>query len=137
MAEDTAENTAEDVAGDVARAAARRLVPEFGPRVEAEVEGALYARDTGERHEYDPVSIGILIVAIATLAWEIYSRHADKGEHPDAGPEVTERVLHNEIRHEIEVTPDSVRVTEVVVQEIVRRTTVLLEKIFVLPCVPE
>jgi hypothetical protein len=110
----------EDPAGEIARAAARRLVPEFGVRVEAGVEAALYAQEDGVRHEYDPVAIGALIVSIAQLAWTIYSDHRTKA--PDAPPEHLELVLRNEIRREVELTPSSARITDVVVKEVIDRS---------------
>lgn len=110
---------AEDPVAEVARTAARQLAPEFGTRVQTEVEEALYARDDGERHEYDAVAIGALIVSIAQFAWMIYSDHRKKA--PDTAPEIAEQVLRTEIRHEVEVTPASVKITDVVAQEIIAR----------------
>jgi hypothetical protein len=110
----------DDPATAIARAVAKRLVPEFGVRVEAEVEAALYAQEDGVRHEYDPVAIGALIVSIAQLAWTIYSDYRKKV--PDAPPERVELVLRTEIRREVEITPTSTQVTDVVVKEIIDRT---------------
>lgn len=110
----------DDPAGEIARAAGVRLAAEFGPRTEIEVDAALFARDfPGKTEQYDPVSIGILIVAIATLAWMIYSDH--RKESPEAPPEATKRVLRHELSREIEATPTSLRVTEVVITEIIDR----------------
>lgn len=108
---------AEDPVAEIARAASRRLVPEFGTRVETDVEEALYAWDNGERHQYDLAAVGALIVSIAQLAWTIYADHRKKT--PNAASDVTERVLRTELRHEVEKTPASLKITEVVVQEIV------------------
>lgn len=110
----------EDPASEIARAAARQLLPEFGARVEVEVEAALYAQEDGARHEYDPVAIGALIVSVAQLAWTIYSDHRKKA--PDVPPEHLELVLRNEIRREVEVTPGSARITDVVVKEVINRS---------------
>jgi hypothetical protein len=114
---------ADDPVAEVARAAARRLVQEFGQDVETRTEAALYARDLSRGPEqYDPVSLGILIVSIATLAWMVYSDHRKTAPH--ASPAAVERVLRNEIRREVEVTPDSIRITDVVVQEIMDKHSV-------------
>jgi hypothetical protein len=104
----------EDMAAEVARGAARRLAPEYGERIEAEVEEAL----SGGARQYDPVSVGILVVAIATLAWEVYAKRRERKE----SPEVLDRAIRTEVRREFEMTPDSVRVTEVVIKEIVDRS---------------
>lgn len=110
----------EDPASEIARAAAGRLIPEFGARVQTGVEAALYAQEDGVRHEYDPIAIGALIVSIAQLAWTIYSDHRKKA--PDAPPEHLELVLRNEIRREVEITPGSTRITDVVIKEIFNRS---------------
>jgi hypothetical protein len=102
----------------IARAAAKRLAPEYGPRLEVDVEAALYARDSERGPEqYDPVSVGILLVSIATLAWMIYSDHRKKA--PGAAPEVVERTVRTELRRQVDATPESARISEVVVTEIV------------------
>ena len=58
-----------------ARAIAAQLAAEHGPGVVAEVDAALHARRRAERPQQfvDPVSLGSLIVAVATLAWTIYA----------------------------------------------------------------
>jgi hypothetical protein len=110
----------DDEIDEIARAAAVRLSPEFGPRTEAEVAAALFARRVPRAAEqYDPVSVGILIVAIVTLAWTVYSDH--RKEHPDAAREVIELTVRSELRREFEATPASVRITEVVITEITER----------------
>jgi hypothetical protein len=96
------------------------LVPECGDRVEVEVEAALYSQEDGVRHEYDPIAIGALIASITQLAWTIYSDHRKK--EPDASPEHLELVLRNEMRHEVEVTPGSTRITDMVVKEVIDRS---------------
>ena len=71
-----------------ARAAAQRLSPEHGgPRLIADVEAALYARDNREASappaQYvDPIDLGILIVAIATLVWTVYRDLRTKTDKP-------------------------------------------------------
>jgi len=102
----------------IARAAAKQLAPEYGPKLEVDVEAALYMRDSDRGPEqFDPVSIGVLIVSIATLAWMIYSDHRKKA--PSAAPEVIERAVRSELRRQVDVTPEGNKISEVVVTEIV------------------
>jgi hypothetical protein len=111
----------DDPVGDIARAAAQRLAPEHGERLAAEVEAALYARNStrgAEQYVIDPVALGTLIVAIATLAWTIYSDL--RKEKPEVVPEVAERELRVELRRFGESGPERDRVTEIIVSEIVR-----------------
>jgi hypothetical protein len=69
-----------------ARAAAHRLAAEHGPGLAADVEAALHTRDADQRpgQYLDPVSLGTLIVAIATLAWTIYTDK--RKQHPTRRP---------------------------------------------------
>ncbi|WIX85688.1 hypothetical protein [Amycolatopsis sp. DG1A-15b] len=57
-----------------AHAAARRLASIGGQRLEADVVAALHSRDTRAtpNQYFDPVSLGSLIVSMATLAWTVY-----------------------------------------------------------------
>lgn len=105
----------------VARAAALRLTPEYGQWLVADVEATLYApgsRGAGrDPEQYDWVSLGGLIVAIATLAYTVY---ADlKKQAPDTRPEVAARTLIVALRSHNDGTPDSDTITEVIVSEIV------------------
>jgi hypothetical protein len=110
----------DDPVDEIARATGVRLTADFGPQTEAEVELALLARHTPPQAvQYDAVSIGILIVAITTLAWMVYCDH--RSEKPHVAPEVTERILRTEIRREFEATPASLRITDVIIEEIVVR----------------
>jgi hypothetical protein len=110
----------DDPVGDIARAAAQRLAPEHGERIQAEVEAALSARETPRAVEQfvDPIALGSLIVAIAMLAWTIYSDL--RKEKPDVAPEVAERELRVELRRFGEGGPERARVDEIIVTEIVR-----------------
>jgi hypothetical protein len=73
-----------DPAAGAARAAAAILAPDLGPDLPAEVEIALAARGDWQRPDLylDPVSLGGLIVAIATLAWTIYTDQRDRKSGP-------------------------------------------------------
>jgi hypothetical protein len=74
----------------------------------------------------DPVSIGILVVAIATLAWEIYrdkhkDKHEDKHATGPARPSVIARQVRIALRErDVAVPPGTERITEVVATEIIR-----------------
>ena len=111
----------DDPVGDIARAAAERLAPEHGERLRAEVEAALYARGAtrgAEQYVVDPIALASLIVAIATLAWTIYSDL--RKEKPDIAPQVAERELRVELRRFAGQGPERDTVDEIIVTEIVR-----------------
>ena len=82
-----------------ARAAAEQLGAEYGPGLAAEVEAALHAQGTVQRPDQylDPVAVGSLIVAAATLAWDIYSKRRKRTAEPSSdnaiGHDVTCQVL--------------------------------------------
>lgn len=75
-----------DAVQQAARAAAARLAPEYGQRLPADVEAALHSADsTPRRDQYlDPISLGGLIVSVATLAWTVYQDHKKKYNDPPA-----------------------------------------------------
>jgi hypothetical protein len=113
---------------DAARAAAAFLAHDLGLSLPAEVEAALYARDSGEQApgQYDPTAVAglavgaaSLIVSIAQLAWSIVS---DQGTH-------TAKPSHENIARQVRIAlcqqngplpPDNHRITEVVITEIIR-----------------
>lgn len=104
-----------------ARAAAGRLAAEYGPGLAADVEAALHARGTARRPDQyiDPVSVGSLIVAIASLAWTVYSELRKKTPQPP--PEVVARQVLAEFReYDGPGTDDSGRITEIVVTDIIQ-----------------
>jgi hypothetical protein len=103
-----------------ARAAARELAPQYGPRLEAEVEAALHgAGEAGPPQRYDPVAIGALIVAIAQLAYQIYSDRRDRGEKPS--PDTLSRTVRVEYRREHELTASGEKIIETISKEITTR----------------
>ena len=61
-----------DGAATAARAAAQRLAADYGPALPQHVEAALHAPAEPPTRYVDPVAIGGLIVAVATLAWTVY-----------------------------------------------------------------
>jgi hypothetical protein len=105
-----------------ARATALHLAPEYGPGLVADVEDALQARGTAAPRpgQYvDPVSVGTLIVAIATLAWTVYTDLRNKT--PEPAPEVVARQVRVQLRDQGGALPQEPdRITEIVVTEIVR-----------------
>ncbi|MEU1010975.1 hypothetical protein [Streptomyces sp. NPDC005890] len=58
-----------------ARSAAQRLVTPQNPHLATDVEAALHTRQSTTRPDQylDPISLGALIVSIASLAWAVYS----------------------------------------------------------------
>jgi hypothetical protein len=110
-----------DAIAAAARAAAARLATEHGPGLAADVEAALHTRDSDQRpgQYLDPVSLGILIVAIATLAWTIYT---DKRKTtPSPPPSTVARQVRIELRQQGATSPhDTDRITEIVVTELIQ-----------------
>ena len=111
----------EPVVAEAARAAAKQLVPEYGARVEAEVEAVLHGADSRKSSNQfiDPVAVGGLIVAIAQLAYQIYSDHKKKGEKP--AKDVVERRVRVERRREVDLTAAEEKIIEIVSAEIIER----------------
>jgi hypothetical protein len=113
-----------DPVADAARSAAAILAPDLGPSLPAEVEAALAARSTGQRPDryLDPVSVASLIVAIATLAWTIYT---DQRKHaPDPPPDSIARQVRITLRdQDVSLPPGTERITEVVATEITREAS--------------
>ena len=105
-----------DPIADSARAAAGRLDSEYGPGLISEVEAAL---DPGKSVQYfDPVSVGALIVSIATLAWTIYNDLKKTKTSPTL--DVVARSIHVEIRNWGDLSPTSLeQITDIVVTEII------------------
>jgi hypothetical protein len=104
-----------------ARAAAARLGGQHSPGLAADVETALHNRGTEQRPDryFDPVSLGSLIVSIASLAWSIYIGLKQKTANP--APDVLARAVRVELRTRSDTTAASqTEVTDVVVTEIIR-----------------
>ncbi|WP_055615225.1 hypothetical protein [Streptomyces phaeochromogenes] len=64
-----------DPVGLGARAAAQRLATPHNLNLTTDVEAALHTRETTNRPDQylDPISIGALIVSIASLTWTVYN----------------------------------------------------------------
>ncbi|MBT2482475.1 hypothetical protein J7E94_30725 [Streptomyces sp. ISL-94] len=67
-----------------ARAAARRLTTPSTPALLTDVEAALHGRRATDRPDQygDPISLGALIVSIASLAWTIYNDRKEDNPAP-------------------------------------------------------
>jgi hypothetical protein len=83
---------------DGARAAAQHLAIRYGPGLTADVEEALDKRfiETFPDQYPDPLTLGSFIVAIATLAWNIYD--SLRAKTPAPPPEVVTRTVETELR---------------------------------------
>jgi hypothetical protein len=122
-----------DHAAEAARSAAVILAPDLGRSLPVEVEAALAARGVEQRpgRFFDPISLGALVVAIATLAWTIYNdqRNRAREQKTALSPAVQEpeadsvpRQVRIKLRESDEVLPPGTdRITEVVVTEIIRQ----------------
>jgi hypothetical protein len=112
-----------DPISTAARAAAGQLAADYGPTMPTDVEAELATQGTTERpgQYFDPISLGSLLVAIATLAWTIYN---DKRKQtPNPSPDVVARQVRVELRNQGDTRHsqhDINRVTEVVVTEIIQ-----------------
>jgi hypothetical protein len=84
-----------DPIAETARAAAVRLADEYGPGVLGQVEAELNGRTAGTY--FDPVAIGGLVVAVASLAWTVYADLKKKTPKPD--PEVVARAVRVQLDH--------------------------------------
>ncbi|MFE7558633.1 hypothetical protein [Kitasatospora sp. NPDC057500] len=76
-----------------ARAAAQRLTTPRTPSLPIDVEAALHARGATTRpgRYLDPIALGSLVVAAATLAWGVYKDL--RKQTPDPSPEVVTRTV--------------------------------------------
>jgi hypothetical protein len=109
----------DDVVAVAARAAAKELAPEYGARIEAEVEAALYgAGEVGPPSQFtDPVAVSALIVGIAQLAYPIYSDYKKRGEK--LAKDTLTRRVRVKARETRNLTQDDERVIEIVVEQII------------------
>jgi hypothetical protein len=116
-----------DPVADAARAAVVILAPELGRDLPFEVEASLAVRAGARRPDsyLDVVSLGSLIVSVATLAWTIFNdqRARHKEQQQGQGPEADSiaRQIRITLRDQDTVLPpDAERITEVVATEIIR-----------------
>jgi hypothetical protein len=107
-----------DPVQDAARAAGRQLSRQYGSNLTDEIETALQERDfAAVPGQYpDPVSLGSLIVSIATLAWTVYSNLRTKHSDPTSDTVIhAVRVQLNE-KHSLDTTQHQEIIT-ITVQE--------------------
>lgn len=112
-----------DPAADAARSAAAILAPGHGQNLPVEVEAALAARGGDQRPEryFDPVSIGTLIVSIATLAWTVYNDQRNRGHGQEPEADSFTREVRITLRdQDTALPPGTELITEVVATEIIR-----------------
>src|SRR4051794_31851497 len=79
---------------EAARVAADRLSVELGPALVHDVEAAIHEREAGaraQRYFVDPISLGGLVVSVATLAWTVYKDLKSRTSTP-AAPVIERRV---------------------------------------------
>jgi hypothetical protein len=108
-----------DPIGFAARAAAQQLQAEAGPGLVAEVEAVLATRESPSAppQYIDPVALASLIVAIASLAWTVYTDLKKRTAQPPA--EVIARTVRVSRRDQGQAdAPD--HVVEVIVTETIR-----------------
>jgi hypothetical protein len=114
-----------DPVADAARAAAALLSPDHGPALPAEVEAALAARGTSQRpgRYLDPVSLATLIVAIAALAWQIYTDHRNHTSDPPPADTIARQIRITLREQDTALPPGTERITEIVATEITRHAS--------------
>jgi hypothetical protein len=109
------------------RAAAVRLARDYDPDLPAQVEAVLAARGTSEPVDryLDPVSLGGLIVAIASLGWTVY---ADRRERTGrrSRPDTIAREVRAALREQEGLLPQGTdRIIDVIAAEITRQAAPL------------
>jgi hypothetical protein len=100
----------------VARATAQQLTDRYGPQLPGDVEAALHHIDARPEQYLDPVSLGSLIVAVATLAWTIYKDLTKTT--PEPAPHVITRTIRLQLPATTDINPDDRdRIIDAVVTE--------------------
>jgi hypothetical protein len=107
-----------------ARRAAERLAVEFDPRlamaVEAELRSGHLSRPPNQY--LDPISLGGLIVSVASLTWAVYRDL--KKQAPAPSPEAVARRVRVEAKIPGDLTPaQGDHIIDVVVEETIRAAT--------------
>ncbi len=108
-----------DPVGTAARAAAQQLQAEAGPGLVAEVEAVLATRESPSAppQYVDPIALASLIVAIASLAWTVYTDLKKRTAQPAA--EVVTRTIRVTRQDQGQAAAPN-HVVEVVVTETIR-----------------
>jgi hypothetical protein len=109
-----------DSVATISRATATRLTAQGESRALVEVEAALAAGPDAPKDQYfDPISLGALIVSIATLAWQMYTDLKTKGGKPSK--EVVARKVRIQLQDsERTPSPDHQEIIEIVIDETVK-----------------
>jgi hypothetical protein len=122
-----------DPVTEAARSTAAILAPDLGRNLPAEVETALVTRRVGQRPDryVDVVSLGTLIVSVATLAWTIYNDQRNRMKEQQTEPNhAVQEPGAESIARQVRITlreqdtalpPGTERITEVVATEIIRQ----------------
>ncbi len=105
-----------------ARAAAIRLSEQYGADVPTDVDVELGRDPDAPPDQYvDPVSIGALIVSIASLAWTVY-QDLRRQNKPEPTTEVVSRTVRLQLDHPSHSSPDErAHVIDVTVEELLRQ----------------
>lgn len=104
-----------------ARAVAQHLAAQHGPGLATDVEAALHARGSTQQPEryVDLISLGSLIVSVATLAWTVYTDL--KKQTPRPSPAVIARTIRVRLSDNGELDPaQRDRIIDLVVDETVQ-----------------
>jgi hypothetical protein len=112
-----------DPVAEASRAAAQRLTDDLGPGLAVDVEEALQGR--GEAHSperyLDPLSLGSLIVSVASLAWTVLKDLRNTTSTP--GAEVVARRIRVELAtHDSVISAQRDRIIDIVVSETIVAT---------------
>lgn len=106
-----------------ARAAATRLSDQYGADVPMRVEAELHRDPNASPGQYvvDPISLGALIVSIATLAWTIY-QDLRKQNQPPPAPQVVARTVRIQLDHPSNLPQlEQAHIIDVTVEEVLRQ----------------
>lgn len=115
-----------DPVAATSRAAAQRLTAEFGGGVVADLEAVLQGRPPGAPDQFfDPISVSVLIVEVAHLAWSIYEGRHRRTEKPAeaASEDLARRIRVKVGSTEPVTTAERDRIIEVVVTETINTAT--------------
>lgn len=109
----------DNVIEQTAHAVAQHLTPQYGPTLLTEVYTALHSRNTQQHptQYFDPITLGSLIVSIASLGWTIYRDQRTKTSSPNKD------LIARHIRLELPPTPNTTtqqrdHIIDIVIDEI-------------------
>jgi hypothetical protein len=117
----------DDVAAEAARATSAELGPQYGPRLEAEVEAAIYANGADPAEErkadqyFDPVALGALIVSITQFGYQVYKDQKKKG-HRSTRDDIAQ-AIRIERRKRTDLTGEEIELIDIVSAKIIERAT--------------